>query len=243
MTRLTRIFQDCDIATHARLQLDDAATTHVARVLRMRPGQSLILFNGRGGEYLAQLEKVEKRLVSVFVEQFDEVDRESRLAIHLGQALVRGERMDYAIQKAVEIGVSDIHPLNTSYSGVQISDERIESRYKHWRQIIISACEQSGRTRLPLLHDLVNFEDYVTRCQSDAQGWILQAGNYVKPSVDLNQAQYLCIGPEGGFSEQELHFAAQHGFTALSLGPRIFRTETAGVVAAAHLQCLAGVMD
>jgi len=243
MSRITRIYQDSDIVVQRSLQLDDQAATHVARVLRMRPGQSLIVFNGRGGEFLAQLESVEKRHVSVFVEQFDNVDRESQLKIHLGQALVRGERMDYAIQKAVEIGVSDIHPINTDYSGVQLSSERVESRFKHWQQIIISACEQSGRTRLPQLHALADFGDWIQQRPEDSQAWILQAGHYQKPALAIDRQQYLCIGPEGGFSEQELDAAGRQGFQHLSLGRRILRTETAGVVAAAHLQCLAGVMD
>jgi len=243
MSRVTRIYHDGEIKLQSRLSLDAQAATHVARVLRMRAGQSLMLFNGQGGEYLAQLECVEKRRVDVFVESFDAVDRESSVKIHLGQALVRGERMDYAIQKAVEIGVSDIHPLNTQFSGVQLSDDRVESRYKHWRQIIISACEQCGRTRLPRLHAVSNLDDWLQQLPAGAQAWILQAGDYQQPQLDPASEQYLCVGPEGGFSEQELELAVQSGCHNLSLGRRILRTETAGVVAAAHLQCLVGKMD
>lgn len=243
MSRITRIYHAGDIKLQSRLSLETQAATHVARVLRMREGESLVLFNGQGGEYLAQLECVEKRRVEVFVESFDAVDRESRVKIHLGQALVRGERMDYAIQKAVEIGVSDIHPLATQFSGVQLSEERVESRYKHWRQVIISACEQSGRTRLPRLHAISVLPEWLQQLPNSAQAWILQAGDYQQPQLNPDSEQYVCIGPEGGFSEQELEQAAQCGFHSLSLGRRILRTETAGVVAAAHLQCLMGIMD
>ena len=117
----------------------------------------------------------------------------------------------------------------------------MQSRYKHWQQIIISACEQCGRNQLPQLHPLREFADWLAQCQG--QGWILQAGDYHQPALRLENEHYVAVGPEGGFADEELQLADQHGFQRLSLGRRILRTETAGVVAAAHLQCVAGIMD
>lgn len=242
MARTTRIYQDQEITLQRSLELDEQAASHVARVLRMREGQDVTLFNGRGGEYRARIELVQRRKVSLFVEQFDPVERESSLQIHLGQALVRGERMDYAIQKAVEIGVQDITPLNTEFSGVPLKQDRLQSRQRHWRQVIISACEQCGRNWLPRLHPVMTLQQWL-QADQNGQRWILQAGNYQRPQLQSGKTQYITIGPEGGFSELELGLADQHGFVGLSLGARILRTETAGLAAAVHLQCLAGVMD
>ena len=245
--RIPRIFQDQSLQANSSIQLDAQATAHLTKVLRLKQGHPVILFNGRGGEYHGEVEKIERRQSSVFVEQFYATERESPLTIVLAQCLARGERMDYAIQKAVEVGVNDIYPLRSAFSAVQLSEDRAERRLHHWQQVVISACEQCGRNRLPVVHPVTDINSWITAQagQAEQQNWILSpAGSdqdTAQPgALKPGHTQALLVGPEGGFNDIEMDLAARHQFSHLTLGTRILRTETAAVVAATVMQTLAG---
>lgn len=218
------------------LILDEAAAHHVARVLRMQIGDALRVFNGQGGEYAAIITAIDKKKVSIALGDFDPINRESPLQIHLGQSLALGDRMDYAIQKCVEMGVHEITPLWTERSNVKLDPARLESRLQHWQKLIISACEQCGRNYLPLLHAPVSFSTWINKPAE--LKLILQAGGQALKSLPPTKNILMTVGPEGGFSHSELSLAAAQGWTSISLGPRILRTETAGLAAIAALQAL-----
>lgn len=233
---MTRIYHNHPISVGHPIQLDKLASQHVLNVLRLRVGESLILFNGIGGEYRAQIIGQTKQLAELAILEFDPVDREPSLAIHLGQCLSRGERMDYAIQKSVEVGVAEITPVLSSRCNVKLADERLEKRLTHWRNIIISACEQSGRTRLPILHPPIELSDWLS--QSNGLSFIADFQQEpITYDTSLTNVNVL-IGPEGGLTSDEIQLAHQHNFKSLSLGKLTLRTETAPIVAITKLQHL-----
>ncbi len=250
--QVPRIYHAAPLQCGEHYCLDDRASNHAIRVLRLRTGERLTLFNGQGGEYLATLIKTERRTACVFIDEFRETETESPLDITLAQGISRGERMDYTLQKAVELGVSGIIPLKTEHCGVSISGQRLEKRLQHWRGVMIHACEQSGRNRIPAINAAMNLQDWIGQCQeewaaSDRQPdhttrIILDPGSN-KALTDLpapNGTLTLIIGPEGGLSEAENRQLEKIGFLRIRLGPRILRTETAGIAALAALQVLWG---
>jgi 16S rRNA (uracil1498-N3)-methyltransferase len=205
----------------------------------MATSDTLILFDGRGGEYAATITAVDRQRVTVATGEHRTGIAESRLRIHLGLAVSRGERMDWALQKATELGVTDVTPLLTERTGVKLPPDRAEKKLQHWRQVIISACEQSGRCILPRLEPLTMFDDWVADTAAERR-FILHPGS----AGDLSDAPVdgvaLLVGPEGGFSGSEVDAALAAGFEALQLGPRVLRTETAPLAAIALLQGLWG---
>ncbi|MDI3258349.1 MAG: 16S rRNA (uracil(1498)-N(3))-methyltransferase [Sinobacteraceae bacterium] len=239
---MTRIYLPEPLEVDARLRLPTAAAHHVAQVLRLKRGALLTLFNGAGGEYQAVVEAVERGGVWVRVESFGEIERESTLRVTLAQCVSKGERMDYAIQKAVELGVAAIVPLLSTRSVVRLSGERWEKKLEHWRGVIVAACEQCGRNRLPELMPVQTLDAWLDRAPvgvrlvlaPQAQGRGL--GALPTPAAPLT----LLVGPEGGLEPSELELAQRHGFLPLRLGPRVLRTETAGVAALAAFQALWG---
>ncbi len=210
----------------------------------MRAGDPFILFNGQGQAWQAQLETTDKRSATARIEKALPANVESPLSTHLGLGISKGERMDYAIQKAVELGVTEITPLFTRYSMVKLDDKRKDKRHQHWQGIIIGACEQCGRNYLPTLHPA-----------SDNTVWLNQINTEQKLLLDpmatiklfhlkgKPQSASLYIGPEGGLSEEEIILAGQAGFTGIQLGPRILRTETAVVAALTALQMAWGDLN
>lgn len=223
-------------------ELESQAALHVTRVLRLKPGAEMIVFNGKGGEYGARLHQIERTRAWVDITAFEARDIESPLDICLIQGISRGERMDYTIQKAVELGVQKIVPVSTERSVVQLNEERKARRHRHWQGVIISACEQCGRTRIPALEYAQDFRDFLGNYISDALKLTLQPDAERSLSAMRWQQQGidLLIGPEGGLSEQELELAAQLGFNGIRLGPRILRTETAAVAVLGAIQVLWG---
>ena len=221
--------------------LPEDAAHHAARVLRLLEGDAIVLFNGEGGEYHGYITHINKRDVTVQLERFDEIDRESPLAVTLVQAITSGERMDYAIQKAVELGVSRIVPVTTERTTIKLKTERANKRHEHWQKVVLSACEQCGRNRLPQVATLTDLTEYLSVHDGDTI-WMLHplnarpVGQQPKPAAGLT----VVIGPEGGFSEAELRSAQRHNCSAISLGPRILRMETAGPAVLAVLQSLWG---
>jgi len=240
----TRIFVADPLTEGASLALPDEAARHVGQVLRMRVGEPLVLFNGHGGEWPAAIETVERRSLTVRIGTHQPVDRESPLNITLAQCVSKGERMDYTIQKAVELGVSAIIPLVSSRSVVKLDEDRWEKKLDHWRGIILSACEQSGRTRVPTLAPVAKLERWLGESQTTpALGTKLvlaPGGTRSLKALPSAASSTLLVGPEGGLSDAEITLAVRCGFEAIGLGPRILRTETAGVAALAALQVLWG---
>lgn len=235
--RRIRIYHKGDLRTGLTVLLDANASHHLLQVLRKKVGERFFVFNGQGGEFEAVLVSANKKTACVEIGNFNDKKTESELLIHLGQAISRGERMDYAIQKSVELGVSEITPLITEFCQVQLSKERFEKRVSHWQAIATSAAEQSGRCVVPVVHAPVLFSEWIQRentlkiicCPR-------QSGNLFSDIKSAPQSILLTIGAEGGLSEREISGAIQKNFVTMSLGPRILRTETAAVVALTLLQ-------
>ncbi len=241
---IPRIFFSGALSEEQLITLDEANSRHLLKVLRLRIGESLQLFNGFGGEYLAILKDTHKQHAIIKVNKYIATENESPLKIHLGQAISRGERMDFAVQKSVELGVDCITPLITERCGVQLSTERISNRLQHWQKVVISASEQSGRCIVPQVFQPCEFADFLKQ----PKGELCLICHPFTPSKALPDLMgvskvTLIIGPEGGFSEQEVIQAEKTGFQSLFLGPRILRTETAALAAITLLQTIGGDLN
>jgi 16S rRNA (uracil1498-N3)-methyltransferase len=240
----------CPISLHTAdlIDLPSAVAHHASRVLRLREGDAVTLFNGEGGEFEARLTRIEARLVSVTVGKYHEVERESPLKITLLQGLAGAERMDYVIQKAVEMGVATIAPVTMARSVTRLDAARAGKRAEHWHSVIVASCEQCGRNRLPLLHPLRDIDaalgspDDPGATTGASLSLVLSPGEgksltaFERPSGAIR----LLIGPEGGLAPEELAAAHRAGFRTVRLGPRVLRTETAGVAALAAMNALWG---
>jgi 16S rRNA (uracil1498-N3)-methyltransferase len=245
----------CPTPLHATdiIDLPSAQAHHASRVLRLREGDAVTLFNGEGGEFEARLGRIESRSVSAEVGAHHAVERESPLSVTLLQGLAGAERMDYVIQKAVEMGVSAIAPVTMARSVPRLDDARALKRAEHWRSVIAASCEQCGRNRLPLLHPLRDFDTGLGAPDSVDTGphlattavalsLVLSPGEgssltaFDRPSGAIR----LLIGPEGGFAPEELAAAQRAGYRSVRLGPRVLRTETAGVAVLAAMNALWG---
>lgn len=244
--RRIRIHQAVPLACGQTLELDSQSALHVAKVLRLATGDALVLFNGEGGEFHGKIENIGKRSTTVLLQEWVETHCESPLQIVLGQCISRGDRMDYAIQKSVELGVASIYPLNSQRSGVHIPAARQEKRRLHWQKIAISACEQCGRNIVPVIQPIVNLDRWITAMPTEKNFLLDPEAKLTTKQLGLSTEQIvaecigLLIGPEGGLSPEEIDSATQAGFTALRLGPRVLRTETAAVATLAALQVLWG---
>lgn len=236
---IPRIFHPISLNPTASVTLDEAASRHLLTVLRLRIGEPLAVFNGQGGEYRAVLRAVQKKLAVIEVGERQARDCESPLRIHLGQGISRGERMDYAVQKSVELGVHAITPLTTARCGIQRDAKRAGKRSSHWQKVAISASEQSGRCYVPPVFEPQPLAMFL----SQASGLRLICVPGQKSHLEEKPKEgcvTVVIGPEGGFTEEEIAQAETMGFQRFSLGPRILRTETAPVAAIACLQSLWG---
>lgn len=237
-----RIFVDIELAQDATVTLPDAAYRHLVVVLRRIKGDSVTLFNGHGGEYTAVLDTVKRNGVTARVTGFSGTSRESPLNITLAQAVSKGERMDYTIQKAVELGVTAIQPLVTDHGVVKLNEERWQRKQEHWQAVAVSACEQSGRTRVPHVSRVIDLRDWLNALPADAVRIVLaiNANRMLGQLPPSGLPILLAVGPEGDFSEVEQRLLDLAGFQRAWLGPRLLRTETAGVVALSVLQSLWG---
>ncbi len=233
----TRIYVDLDLAAGETFDLPEAAGHHVARVLRMKIDDSLILFNGQGGEYNAQISSLHKSKVQVEITSFDDIERESSIQIKLFQSISKGEKMDFTIQKAVELGVNKIMPLITTYSNVKLDPKRLEKKVEHWRKVITSACEQCGRNRVPELTKIMKLDDLQSENEADLKLILApDAEGSLSDLADKPETISIVIGPEGGLSRSEIEILAKKGYTGIQLGSRILRTETAALATIAALQ-------
>jgi 16S rRNA (uracil1498-N3)-methyltransferase len=239
--RVTRIYVDQYLETGAAIRLPEEAAHHVATVLRMKTGEALALFNGRGGSYRAQITRMEKRNVEVSIGDLQAQECESPLAITLAQAVMRGQHMDYALQKAVELGVRRIVPLLCVHGNVRLDQDQRQHRHERWSKVIISACEQSGRNRLPLLSSAMPLAEWTEMNKSELK-LILHPRNGARLAELQTGCTSLTLlaGPEGGFSDEEVAAAERHGYRAITLGPRILRAESAALVAISACQALWG---
>jgi 16S rRNA (uracil1498-N3)-methyltransferase len=241
--RIPRVHVPQALDPGREILLPEQAGEHLARVLRLERGHPLILFNGDGREYDATLASLAKRAVSAEVAAVRVIDRESPLPLTLAQGIARGEKMDWILQKATELGAARIVPLVTERTEVRLDEERAERRMHHWTQVIAGACEQSGRTQLPELDPPQRLERWLETLGNQA-GLRLALGPggelTVRTLPPLANGAILCVGPEGGLSDHDVAVLKQGGFAALGLGPRILRTETAGIAALAALQALHG---
>lgn len=236
--RLSRFFIDAPLAL-GRHHLPEAQSHYIGRVLRLAAGDGVQLFDGSGQEYVGELVDVGKKSVQVELrEQFDGL-AESALRIHLGQGLSRGERMDWAIQKATELGVAAITPIVSERCEVRLKDERADKRLAHWRQIAVSACEQCGRSTLPTIHAPLSLAKWLAQTEAELK---LVLHPVAEPLVSHARPASLAflIGPEGGLTDTEVAEAQRAGYQAARLGPRVLRTETAPVVALSVAQQLWG---
>lgn len=238
--RISRLYTTATLKINTTLELDDDNAHYARSVLRLKNDAPIILFNGTGGEFFGKVVEVSRKLVRVELENFVERSVESHLKIHLGLGISRGDRMDFSVQKAVELGATSITPLITERCVVQFKDEKKSQRWQHWQKIIQHAAEQSGRTVLPDFSAVSTFNS-----------WVKEQGGlkvFLDPYAEKTLAQLspenhsvaLLTGPEGGFSAQEREMAKAAGFIPVRLGARILRTETASLAALSAVQMLWG---
>lgn len=240
--RLNRIFCDGPLASGAELTLPAAGAYHVARVLRMREGAALSVFDGTGHEFRAEITRVRGDEVAVRLAEPLSGTSESPLKITLVQGVSRSERMDWTLQKATELGVTAIAPVLTARSVVRLDEQQAQKKQAHWRGIVIAACEQCGRSKIPSVATPLSLKDYFATAQKTGLRLVLSPsapGSLAGLSSLPNKVELL-IGPEGGLDDDELQAAQKAGFMPVRLGPRVLRTETAAVVALTVLQALWG---
>lgn len=243
--RIPRLYVDQPLASGADCALGQRALDHAVKVLRLRAGDPLCLFNGQGGEFAAVLARGAGGVLLAQVGEFTPDRRESPLSVCLVQGISRGERMDYTLQKAVELGVTDIVPVVTERTVLRLAGERAARRLDHWRGVVLAACEQSGRTRVPAVAEPCPLSDYLVNHSVDrgtGVGLLLDwtASDALTDLGALAGPVSVLIGPEGGLAAAERQAAQAAGYRPVRMGPRILRTETAAVVALAVLQALAG---
>jgi 16S rRNA (uracil1498-N3)-methyltransferase len=236
--RLTRVYVDTELAVGQLLDIEGGAGNHVTRVLRLRVGEALTLFDGRGGEYSASIKEIRRDTVLVNVLEHRALERESPCQLTLAQGISRGERMDWVVQKATELGVSRIVPLFTERSVVRLDERQAARKIQHWRSIAVSACEQSGRNRIPDIAVPVGLYDFLQSGPLEGAGLLLSpdAESSIADIASLAGGATILIGPEGGLADIEREAAGNHGYTPVRMGPRVLRTETAAVCALSLLQ-------
>lgn len=236
-----RIYQPGEYLINNTVTLSDKAGQHVGVVLRKQPGDILTLFNGNNHEYQAVIDSVHKKKVMVTITDAEEVCRESNLSIHLAQSISKGERMEFVIQKATELGVASITPIISARTVVKLDKGRVAKKHSQWQAIAISACEQCGRNIIPIIHEPISLSEYLKHLKIKNR-FILDPGATLrfKNMPQINSEAALLIGPEGGFNTQELSETKQWEFSGLKLGPRVLRTETAAITALSLLQAFSG---
>ncbi|CAM4300293.1 16S rRNA (uracil(1498)-N(3))-methyltransferase [Vibrio astriarenae] len=235
--RVPRIFHPEPILTLGELNLSEDASGHVGRVLRMKEGQQVLLFDNSGAEFPAEIAAVSKKNVAVKVLERVENSIESPLDLHLGQVISRGDKMEFTIQKSVELGVNSITPLISERCGVKLDQKRFEKKLVQWQKVAIAACEQCGRNRVPEIRPIMQLEEW---CNEEFDGLKLNLHPRAKYSINTLPTPVekvrLLIGPEGGLSSDEIEKTRHYNFEETLLGPRVLRTETAALTAITALQ-------
>ncbi len=238
--RISRLYVSSSLALNETIELDEESAHYLRAVLRLKKGHTITLFNGQGGEFQGQTVEVSRKRVLIELQSFHSRSVESNLQVVLGLGVSRGDRMDFSVQKSVELGVAQITPLQTERCVVQLKVEKGDNKVRHWQKIAQHATEQSGRTIKPEVHSVESMESWVkqqTGLKLFLDPFATQTLMQLKP--DDSQVTLLA-GPEGGFSEPEREIAKQSGFIPVQLGPRILRTETATLTALTAVQVLWG---
>lgn len=238
--RPPRIFQNQLLNPHGMITLDIDASRHLTTVLRLKEQDKIILFNGDGLEHTATIVYVKKQTVQVKIINSYTKNNESPLKIHLGQVISKGERMDFVVQKATELGVHSITPLFSERSVVHLKGERLDKKKEHWQKVVISACEQCGRTLIPTVFQPISILEWIHAREDTLRLVLNLSAEKGLPSLSTIETVAVLIGPEGGLSDQELEYAQNKGFVSVQLGPRVLRTETATLAAITALQLLGG---
>ncbi len=234
--RIPRVYVGQPLAITESVLLNESASHYLSKVLRMQEGRELIVFNGQGGEYFAQITEIGKKHVSIQLNQFVTDNRQSPLDLHLAIGISRGERMDWVLQKATELGVTQIIPLMTERTEVKIKGEKQDKKMQHWQQIIVSACEQCQRNLLPILQEPQAIDGWLKTVTTDCRFVLHHRKDQGLSISPVPKSVTLLIGPEGGLSEEEIALAENAKFQSLRLGPRVLRTETAPVAAISLVQ-------
>lgn len=228
---MNRFFIETHLSVGTEVELSEAVFHHWCRVLRAQQDERAILFNGQGGEYLVSLSKIEKKTAYVQILEFRADNRTPHVQVTLGQVMSKGDRMDYAIQKATELGVHTIQLLTSERCEMRLKYERDQKKIEHWQGIAIAACEQCQMNIVPQILAPISVQEWTTHSDADLKlVMALTQQNLVLPTP-LPQNIALLVGPEGGLSEKEIDFAIQQGFQAWTIGHRVLRTETAPIVA------------
>ena len=233
---MTRLYTPIPLSLDTETELPEDTAHHFIKVLRARVGDAVCLFNGEGGEFHGVLSRVDKKSAAVRLDRFDPDNRASPLAVHLGQVLSKGDRFDWAVQKAAELGVREITPLFSERCEVRLGEERQDKKLGHWQRVAVSACEQCGLNRVPVIHPPLALADWLTAASADARFVLAPGVEPIAPGEDKPATVALLVGPEGGLTAAEIGLANRHGFRNWCLGPRVFRTETAPVAVLAVLQ-------
>jgi len=239
--RTSRLYVEASLQSGASLTLPPDSSHYLATVLRLGPDSPVSVFNSDDGEFAARIESASKKQVTIVINEQLRHPAEGTLSVRLGVGLSRGERMDFIMQKATELGVGDITPLYCQFGEVRFKEQkRLDNKLRHWRQVVVNACEQCGRITVPSVAAPLSFRDWLAQDDGGTK-LLLHTGD--APSIKqvaVDESVSLLGGPEGGFSDEEVAAALNAGYQAVSLGPRILRTETAPLAALAILQALHG---
>ncbi len=238
--RIPRIYQAATLNADTNYLLSKDACQHLIKVLRLNVNDPIMLFDGNGSQIAATISAITGKQVTAHTANAAEVSTEIRIHIHLGLALSKGDRMDYAIQKSVEAGVNEITPLISERAVVKLDDSRASKRHDHWQAIIINACEQCGQNYLPVLHPVTAIADWAKQDTSTTNLFFDAEASNTLHTLTAQKHVRITVGPEGGLSTDELELLSAAGFTGIRMGPRILRTETAAVSACVALQTLWG---
>jgi len=240
--RIPNIYTELTLSEHTEAVLSGQAAQHIVKVLRMKEGDQIRLFNNSGSFYLSTIAQTDKKSVTIKTSAAEASHSESKLCTHLGQVMSRGDRMDYVIQKSTEMGVNEITPLTSERCELKLNTERAAKRILHWQQVAISAAEQCGRACVPKINPVMNVTDWAKQQQGDGLSLVLHHRDTQQLSAINTPPSHvnILIGPEGGLSQSEIETAVQSNFIASTFGPRVLRTETAPVTCLSILQWLWG---
>lgn len=240
--RIPRVYSEQTLEAGLELALEPGPSQHLARALRLGPGDPVRIFDGQGRQFLGRISAVERKTVHLLLECAEDANPESPLRIHLGIGISRGERFDWVVQKATELGVAEISPLLTERVEVRLQGDREARKQRHWQQVAMSACEQCGRSTLPRLHEARPLAEWLPGVEEERRLVLHHRSDAGLGAAEQPRSVCLLVGPEGGLAEAEIDAALAAGFAALALGPRVLRTETAPVAALAILQARWGDM-
>jgi len=246
--RIPRIYTNQELESHGTFQLDVKSAHYLSKVLRMQEGRPLVVFNGRGGEFPAHIKQISKQEVEIVCGEFNALSRMPELELSLAIGISRGEKMDWVIQKACELGVTRICPLFSERTEVKLSGERLQKKLNHWQQVAISASEQCQRNLLPEIKSPTAIHDYLQSAKAQLKLVLHHQADKSLKTIDKAMQEspssvVLLVGPEGGLTQNEINLSLKREFQALRLGPRVLRTETAPLAALTLLQQLWGDLD